>query len=437
MGLVTDADPNTTAKRFYVAEIAIIVTAGLVALLGMRHIAVGETVNSRLATVWGLAHDGAWYIDRPADGPPNPFERTTIDKVAVGDRRISSKPPILPLIMTGEYLLLHAVFGWELEDETGLRLILECMILSLMISSYVCILIFFAQTLHLFMRNPWPRLFALCALAFGTQLPGFAGQINNHVPSAAMLMIALYLALGLGSGKLAPRAWRFGLFGLTAALVFVLDIPSTIFVALAGLYLAFRFPRQTLVWAGLGAVGPLALHFGIMIAVTGSPWPVQIKRDMFLYEGSYWRNPGGIDALNEPKLTYLFHLSFGRYGTFALFPILLAGLAGAARAVLRKDTPWRGYVLGGALAFGILTAYYVARSNNYGGAAYGFRWHMAAMPVLLLMAIPVFENMRARWRWVFAVLLLLISMYSAWECLQTPWGANQEWTCRLIFGPSF
>jgi len=84
-----------------------------------------------------------------------------------------------------------------------------------------------------------------------------------------------------------------------------------------------------------------------------------------------------------------------------------------------------------------LSTYYTLRTNNYGGAAYGFRWHLVSMPVLLLMGIPVWNGVRTPLRWCLALALLGVSMYSAWECYTTPWGANQEWTCRLLFGPSY
>ena len=51
-------------------------------------IVVGETANSRLATVYALVHDGTWYIDRPTEASPNPFEVLTVDKVQAANGRI-------------------------------------------------------------------------------------------------------------------------------------------------------------------------------------------------------------------------------------------------------------------------------------------------------------------------------------------------------------
>jgi len=91
--------------------------------------------------------------------------------------------------------------------------------------------------------------------------------------------------------------------------------------------------------------------------------------------------------------------------------------------------------LGGALAFAILTAYYVLKTNNYGGVAYGFRWHLASAPVLLAMSLPLLQSLRAKWMAGVLCALLAVSAYSAWECYQDPWTKDTEWTARLFYGP--
>ena len=198
------------------------------------------------------------------------------------------------------------------------------------------------------------------------------------------------------------------------------------------MFLLRAHPRATLGWGALGAALPLGVHVAVMLAVTGSPLPVQVHRDWYLYESSYWRHPRGVDALNEPKLTYLFHMTFGRAGIFVLYPILLLGPAAALRSLVRRQTPYRWAVLAGAGGFMLLTAYYVLRTNNYGGEAYGFRWYIAAMPVLLLMGAPLLDSVRSRWKWIFISLMIGVSLYSAWECTMTPWRANQAWPCRFL-----
>ncbi len=413
-----------------------LVLACIPVLLGGRGIIVGETVTSRLATVYSLAHDGTWYIDRPAEQPPNPFEPLTVDKVKTHDGRlISSKPPVMPLMMTIEYIVMRRVFGWNLANEEDLRPILQVMIITLIKLPHIIGLVFFALTLRMFVSNLRNAALLLLVFALATPVPGYACQLNNHTPAVAALIVALYFGLGMYADKLSPTPVRFMAFGMCSALVFTLDMPVTIFPAFLGLLLMLRFPRQSILWCGLGALPLLALHFGLMAAITGNPLPVQTQEEMYNFRSSYWRNPIGVDGLNERPLVYFFHSHFGRFGTFLLFPVLFLGIVGFFKGILSRTCPARLGVLAGGGAFTIMTAYYITATNNYGGAGYGFRWHIGAVPVLLLLAMPAIGAFTKSWRWIALALLLAISIFSAWECMQAPWGASHEWTCRWIFGP--
>jgi hypothetical protein len=425
-------------------ELLVLLAAAVYAVMATYQADQGDLASSRLATVFALVHDGAFYIDRPSAEPPNPFERRTVDKVMVkgeptgagirGGRLVSSKPPVLPLIMTGEYLVLNRLFGWRITRAADIPQILTVMTVTLVGLSYAGALWLFLKTLRLLGAPPHTRTFLVFLLAFASPLWGYSTTMNNHVPAAFLLLGAVYLAAGMGMDKLAPRPWRFTLFGLCSALVFTVDLPATVWAGLATLFLLVRYPRQTLTWGLAGAAAPLVVHFAVMIAVTGSPLPVQMRPETYLWEGAYWRHPMGIDALNQARGEYLFHMTFGRNGLFALHPILIAGLVATVRALVRRDMAWRPWILGGALGFAVLTAYYASSTNNYGGESYGFRWYITAVPVLLLMAAPVFSGLRGRWRWVFVGLMVGVSFFSAWESTHAGWRSNTEWTC-LLLGP--
>ncbi len=396
---------------------------------------IGDTVTSRLATVYALVHEGTWRIDHPADLPPVPFETQCVDKVVVNGRLLSSKPPVLTLLMTGEYYLLHLIGGFDLAKREDLRPVLSFMVLTLCQLSFAVGMVFFAATISLFIRNPFRAAIPLALLGFASPIPGYAQQLNNHTPAAAALMVALYFALALSSGKKPPKAWRFAAFGLSAALVFAFDLPTTIFVAIAALALVWKFPKQTLIWATLGSSLPLLAHFGGLWLATGDLRPVQMREAVYLFESSYWRNPLGIDALNESKLTYLFNITFGRMGVFMLFPCLIVSVCGVSELLRHGPPEMRLPVVLTTFAFVVLTVYYVKSTNNYGGASYGFRWYIGSVPVLLLLGVLLFDRLRWYSGWMLLGVASLISVYSAWECLQAPWGANHEWTCRLLFGP--
>lgn len=432
-----------TVTRF---ERVILVLAAGAALWAAARDYQGDHASSRLATVYSLTEFGTWYIDRPSDQAPNPFEQQTIDKVMVrgqpidgaayGGRIISSKPPILPLLMTAEYIALKALTGWDLDEPTHARKITLVLTLTYVGGAYLLTQVLFLKTLYLLDCPAVPRGFLLTALAFGTEMWGFSGTINNHVPAAALLMVVLHSVVGLLLGRLSPKPGRFLLVGVCGGLVSTIDMPLGIYVALAALALLRRFPRPTLGWVLMGGLVPVAIHAGIMLTVTGSPLPVQLHKSTYLYESAYWRHPLGIDALNEPKWTYLFHVTFGRCGVFSLFPVLLLGAIAFMAALLHRPLPYRSAILAGGAGCLVLIAYYVSSTNNYGGESYGFRWLIGSMPVLLLMgSVVAGRSVRIRHRVLLAV-MLLVSFYSSWECVRAGWNSGTEWT-SAIFGPAY
>lgn len=420
----------------------VIATATVFCVLGAYHRSGADPAYSRLATVYSLVHKGTFYIDAPLNEPANFFEQHTIDKVMVKGERvgpavkngrlISSKPPILPLFMTGEYLVMRSLLGWTLEESKDIDKILLWMTISLVGLSYVLTIFFFSRILRMLGADPLTTSILVFCVAFCTQLWGYSTLFNNHVPGTCALIIALYLVLGLTEGKLQPHPWRFFGLGMASAFVFTLEMPATIFVAFALIFVLFKFPKQTLLWVFAGSLLPLITHFGIEYAVTGSILPAQSHKAWYWYESSYWRQPIQVDALNEPKSVYFFNMTFGRNGLFSLYPVLFMGIVSAFQALRKKSYPYRSHILSGLGAFAILSLYYLFKTNNYGGEAYGFRWYIPAMPVLLLMGTPVLASFRKRWHWIFMSFLIALSFYSAWESTKVGWAANQEWTCRFL-----
>ena len=426
--------PSQKANVILVINIFIYTTASVFAFVGAlaSPIAQQDLALSRLATIYSLTEYGTFYIDSPDGEEPNPFAPYTVDKVMARGRLMSSKPPVLPLMMTAQYAVLRGVFGLDLMDDFGRAAVTRILTLTFVGIPFVLTVFVFDRTIALFDVDPLIRHVMTLFLAFGTQLWGFSIIINNHIAGALCLMVSLYFALGLIYGKLKPAPWRFLAFGLAAGLVVTIDMPASIWPAIAGLCLIYHFPRQTLTWGAAAAALPVAVHAGVMLHVTGSPLPVQMHPEMYLYENTYWRHPLGIDGLNDPKGTYFFHMTFGRCGVFILYPVLIAGLMSPLRFILGRKLRFHRPILLGALGFIILTAYYVMRTNNYGGTTYGFRWYIAAMPVLLLMGVPIYEKLRARWEWIFVGLVFGLSFFSAWESTTADFHSGQEWPCRFL-----
>ena len=353
------------------------------------------------------------YIDRPAGEPPNPFEMLTVDKVQTPNgRMISSKPPVLPLLMAGEYAALNSFADWRLTNRDDLRRVMRVMIVTLIKIPYAVGMLFFVLLLRLFFQDGKKAALVLLIMAFASPIPGYACQINNHTPSAAALCGALYFGLGLYAGKLKPSSWRFCAFGFLSAFIFVTDIPITIFPASLGLLLIMKYPRQAMLWAGLGALPLLTLHFALMTAITGSPFPVQTRKSCITQEFLLAQSIG-VDGLNESRWLYLFHMNFGRF-RLLLFPSLLFAVP-IHRSLVNREVGIKSFALTMGAA-GSSYLYYVLRQIIM-AAAYGFRWHIGAVPVFLFFSAVQMATTQRKYQWAFSRPCSSCQLFGR-ECMQ-------------------
>ena len=382
--------------------------------------------RSRLATVESLVEHGTYRID------DSPFKKT-VDRVPLDGHFIPTKPPVLSTAMAGEYWLLRHTLGLELGDKTQMRYVVRILCLSFVGVPFIFSCVLLRSMLHWYIEASWARLVTIFAACFATLAAGFSITINNHVPAAALLMSGFYLAVGLGNAKLKPTPIRFVLAGLVTGLLPTVDLPGMFFSILCWVYLVWKFPKKTLVWFSIGAVPPLLVHFCLNHAASGSLLPVYLQKHLYDYEGTYWRTPKGVDALREPKWLYLFHITIGHSGLFSLFPVFLLSAGGVVAAFFRKSFPLRRetLALGGLVVVWI--AFYTFASHNYGGEAYGMRWFIPFMPAFLFPAAALLDRIHRRWQWVLVGILLLVSLFSAWECASHPWNGRRLWTVS-IFG---
>ena len=115
--------------------------------------------------------------------------------------------------------------------------------------------------------------------------------------------------------------------------------------------------------------------------------------DEYLFEGSLWKTPLDLDALNdqpEPYWVYLFHLTLGHHGIFSLTPIFLFSALGADTGCLEGaagflEVCWTGlHVAGRPRAGGLL----LLRPDGPGaadGRLYPYLWVFWLIPGLLAL----------------------------------------------------
>ncbi|MCG3198426.1 MAG: hypothetical protein GHCLOJNM_02926 [bacterium] len=396
---------------------------------------------SRFASVERLVEAGTWVID---DSPfhykkPRGKRPATpiVDRAKMGDHFYSTKPPMMSFLMAGEYWVWRHVFGLSFANETQHRFLIWVLTYTFVALPFLSIGLVYRWAGGWFISDPFVRLVGMFVLLFCNQLWGFSRTLNNHVPSAAMLFFSMIAAIGLVHGKVAPKAWLFALIGFAAGMLPTFDLPGMFFCIPLFLYLLWFFPKPTLTWFVIGAIIPLGLHFALTYWITGGLIPVYMQKELYHYEDSYWDRMGGIDALQEPKWLYFFHLSVGRKGLFSLYPILVLSVLavlGSFRQPASETQTKAPRVEGLALVALTLLwmLFYTIKTNNYGGVSFGYRWFMFFTPALAFYSLFAIERMKQGWGWAVVCLLIAISFYSGWQCSVDPWTVNEEWTCRFL-----
>jgi hypothetical protein len=415
--------------------------------------------RSRWATVRSLVDEGHYWIGYREEVNKSPgfidhgfifdeFHWFTIDRVLDPEthRFYSSKPPLLPTLMAGEYWLEKKLFGWDLATHPW-----PVVLVGLFTANWlplVIYLVLLARLVEQFGQTDWGRMFVVAAACFGTMLTPFAITFNNHTVAACSALFALYPVLRGDSW------YRFALAGFLAGFAACCELPAAAFLVALGVVLLIQSPVRTLLCFVPAAVIPIAGMLATNYLAIGSLTPVYSKLDSpwYQYAGSPWlRDPSkvntSIDFLDESKSAYAFNLLLGHHGLFSLAPIWLLALAGMIVGIFRFARSERAGLLPltdlsvkgdqqlrlvCSLAFVltfVVVGFYIYKTNNYGGWTNGPRWLMWLTPLWLLAMIPIVDRMSER-RWLrglaylFLVFSVLAANYRDWNPWRHPWIYN-------------
>lgn len=417
--------------------------------------------RSRWATIRALVDEGTYVVGRrdPAKvTADNTYGDTgiifedgwmSVDKVLRPKTQefYSSKPPLLPTVLAGEYWLLKHGLGWSLADDGQRWWVVRLILVTLNVlplAVYLCLL---ARLTERWGATDWGQLYVLAAACFGTFVTAFVGTLNNHVIATCCVLFALAPALRVLFGQ--PEedtAWRYAVAGFFASFAACNELPATAFAAALLGMLLIHSPSKTFLCfvpaalvpaAGFFLCNYLALgQFALAYSEFGGPW--------YEYPGSIWEvaaDPArrrGIDWSSEQETfgTYLFHFFVGHHGIFSLSPMWLFAVAGMVGSLaLRRDaataprTIWQRWGEQRTLAAltllltAVVVAFYLTRSRwNYGGWTVGPRWLMWLMPLWLLAMLPAVDRLgRNRLGRLVALIFLGLSVLSAVVPAGSPW----------------
>lgn len=257
--------PNWCAQRHW-AIFWIIIVCSVASVAGriitvQNHTAEGEPAffsandRSRWSTIRALGDSGTYEIDsvitqrsqqeiadleaeRKSAGSNNQYYKinwNSIDKVQhVGeDGRLhsySSKPTLLPTILSGGYLAINRATGLTMERDSVP--IIRTLLLILNAGGWLAFMFFLAKTINSLPVRDWSRYYVLACGGFGTFLSTFTIVLNNHLPAAVSVMIAVYL-LTLIWRKPDSSRLAYAACGLFASLAFANELPALSFFAAA------------------------------------------------------------------------------------------------------------------------------------------------------------------------------------------------------------
>ncbi|MBN2216758.1 MAG: DUF2029 domain-containing protein [Pirellulales bacterium] len=385
-----------------------------------------------------------YAIDRLVDEPG----WDTIDMVKHDGHYYSSKPPLLPTLLAGEYWVIHRLTGATLG--THPYAIGRFLLVANNVVGWVVALVFLAAMAERLGKTDWGRIFVVAAAALGTFLTTFAVTLNNHLVAAASVTIALFAFMRIWvDGR---REWRwFALAGLAGAFTAANELPALSFLGLMGAALLVKSPRRTLL-----GFAPLVVLVGA--GFFGTNWiahkdlrPPYMHRSGddnwydydFVRNGrvveSHWRNPTGLDAGETRPGVYAWHCLLGHHGVFSLTPIWAMSMVGMGLWLRRReDRSVRELAAGLATVTLVCLVFYLffeKNGRNYGGSTSGLRWMFWMAPLWLVAMLPAADLMsRRRWSMIIAVVLLALSVLSASYPTWNPWSHPWLYDAMRYYG---
>lgn len=427
---------------------ALPLAALLLAGLGVRPYAGGWNDGSRLASAESLAERGTLAIDdsvyvRPWTAAAPPFtpgdallaEKGTLDRIRVGGRFYSDKPPLPSIAMAGV---------WKLARGLGARPVAEdprvfARLLGLLFAAvpYALAVVALHAIARRVLRDEARAAALAAAFAFATVAPAWGRQVNGHVLLLALLAALLAGLLRWGDEGARPRPALLAL-GLLLGLAWSVEPGLGPFLVLVVAALVAARARSAAAVALLlaGALPPLALHSAVNLAVAGTWLPANAVPAHLDWPGSPFTEATMTGRLlpRGPAwgALYALDLLFGRKGFLLHSPPLLL-LVPAAPLLVRAVRERRAAGAEAAASAGLLAGtwlLYAAFSSNLSGACVSIRWFVPLLaPALLVVAVAL------RDRPELGRDLALLSAFGA--ALAALAFANGPWTVRMLplYGP--
>jgi hypothetical protein len=365
--------------------------------------------GSRYATIQALVDHGTYFIDK------SQYLRTP-DKYKVQDRYISSKPPTLPTIGAGVYWVYKSLTGKTIARHEGD--VVRTVSFFTGGIGHVLFLVYFYRLCRLLFRRRSAVMVTMAGACFAYLGVGYATHLNELSTAGALAICGLYHAIRIRQQRDA-KPWHWPIAGFVLGILPAIDLPAMAITSLIALYLFTFDKKKTLLWFLPALVPGLLLHFALSYEISGSFKPFYFNSELKKFKEFYFRRPGGIDGLREPKWLYAFNTLLGHHGLFSMTPLYGFGLYELVRSFkARRFVAESLVVAASVLAFLI---FFIWKTRNYGGWCVGMRWYVPIMPLLLLYFGLWIDRIRlTRLVWTFVILAFGVSCFNVQDALSSP-----------------
>jgi hypothetical protein len=365
--------------------------------------------GSRYATIQSLIDYGTYHIDK------SQYVRT-IDKYKVGDHYISSKPPTLPTIGAGLYWVYKELTGKTIARYEGD--VVRTISFFTGGACHILFLIYFYRLCRLLFRRQRSVIVTMAGACFAYLGVGYATHINELSTSGALAICGLYYAVRIRHEEDA-KPWHWPLAGLVLGVMPAIDLPCLAITGGLALYLFTFDKKKTLLWFLPALLPGVLVHLALTYQISGSLRPFYFNSSLKAFKQFYFKQPGGIDGLQESKLLYAYNTLLGHHGLFSMTPLYCFGLYELVRCLSVRRLLAESLVAAGAVV--AFLAFFILRTRNYGGWCVGMRWLVPIMPLLLLYFGVWIDRVRiTRPLWVLVLLAFSVSCFNVQDALSSP-----------------
>ena len=382
---------TTSGRKSFTLTPRQIMLAGLL-LLGLFAVAGAFTDTTlsgndatRFAVVQAVGEQHVFHIENT--------EFRTVDAVRRDGHVYSDKPLLLGWSLGMLHRAVRGVTGWSFPENYSLLIWFYNVLTGFAVNALL-----FCWLFNMLRRIRMGTLTAKGLLAFagiaGTWLLSYSVLLNNHTP-AALAFAGVYIMLE--KYRRIPSAALACGIGAAAGLAAGLDIPlGLLCCGAAALAVRQMTPGKNMLYCAAGSATVLLLCGALNFAAYGTCVPLYLAGSTGTFHPTLMLDPG-----------YYAETLIGWRGFFLYQPFLLLGLIPQ-----KKETVPDRWMYLFALA-GIV--FYCIGTNEFGGAAYGFRYLIPLIPVLYyrsckwLLAVKWKKEIKA----VCAAVLLLWGVLSA------------------------